>query len=75
MLPLARYLILAGLVLLIAGASIYVIARTGLPLGRLPGDLRFEWGNITCLFPLASSIILSILLTLLLNVLLRLIKK
>jgi len=75
MLPLARTLILAGLVLLIVGFSIYVIARTGLPVGRLPGDLRFERGNFTCLFSLATSVFLSIFLTILLNVLVRLIRK
>jgi hypothetical protein len=47
----------------------------GLQLGQLPGDVRIERENMTCAFPLATSIILSVLLTLGLNLLLRLFKK
>ncbi len=72
---LARWVILLGLGIAVAGAIMWLIGRTGLPLGRLPGDFRFAWGNATCFVPLASSIVLSLVLTLLLNLLLRVLHK
>lgn len=60
--------------MLLAGGLIILLPRLGLPLRRLPGDLRFETGQFTCLIPLATSIILSIVLTVGLNLLARLLK-
>jgi len=71
MISLARILIIAGLALLLIGGLIYLLARLNLPLGRLPGDIRIERENFTCVFPLASSILLSLVLTLVLNLLIR----
>jgi hypothetical protein len=68
---LARLLIIAGLIILITGIIIYLIGRLGISFGKLPGDLRFETGSLTCVFPLATSIILSIVLTVVLNLILR----
>lgn len=67
----ARWFIIAGLVLLGIGALLWLVGRTGLPLGRLPGDIRIESGGFTCFIPLASSILISLLLTLVLNLILR----
>jgi len=72
---LARWMILLGLGIAVAGAIVWLVGRAGLPLGRLPGDLRFAWGNATCFVPLATSILLSLVLTLLLNLLLRVLHK
>jgi len=68
MTDLGRVLIVLGVVLLVAGGLI-LLPRLGLSLGRLPGDLRFETGQFTCLIPIATSILLSLLLTLGLNLL------
>ena len=75
MINFARYLILGGLVLIVAGGLVYIVARTGLPLGRLPGDIRIERGNFSCFFPLVTSILLSIVLTVVLNIIVRLLNK
>ena len=56
------------------GGLFWVVSRLGLPLGRLPGDFRFQAGGITCFLPLASSILLSLLLTLVLNLIARRLK-
>jgi len=69
MTDLGRVLIVLGVVLLVAGGLILLLPRLGLSLGRLPGDLRFETGQFTCLIPIATSILLSLLLTLGLNLL------
>jgi len=50
---------------------LYALGRWGLPLGRLPGDIVVQRGPVTCVFPLATSLLLSVLLTLLLNLLAR----
>jgi hypothetical protein len=75
MIPLARFFLLLGVVFLVIGGMIYLFNWLGLPLGRLPGDIRLARGNLTCLFPLATSILLSLLLTILLNIVLRYLSK
>jgi hypothetical protein len=68
---LGRYLIVGGLVLVLVGVGLYLASRLGLPLGRLPGDIRIQRGGSSFYFPLATSLLLSIILTVVLNVLLR----
>lgn len=72
---LARWLIIAGLILAGIGGLIWIFGRLGLPLGSLPGDIKFQSDRITCLIPLVSSILLSILLTLILNLISRISSK
>jgi hypothetical protein len=69
-----RWMIVLGLVIAAIGVAVVLLSRIGIPLGRLPGDIRIQGQNVTCLIPLASSILLSILLTIALNVLVRLLK-
>jgi hypothetical protein len=70
-----RFLMLGGIILFIVGGLVWLGGRAGIPLGRLPGDIRFEGENVSFHFPLASSIVISIVLTVVLNVVLRLLKK
>ena len=70
----ARWIILLGLIIVVVGALLWTAGRLNLPLGKLPGDFQFQTKNISCVFPLATSIIISILLTLLLNIILRWLK-
>ena len=55
-----RFLIAAGLLLALVG----LLIQLGLPLGRLPGDVRIQRGNSTFYFPIVTCIVLSIVLTL-----------
>lgn len=73
--PLARYLMLGGIILFLIGGGIFLAAKFGLPLGRLPGDIRVEGENGSFYFPLTSSILVSVLLTILLNIISRFIQK
>jgi hypothetical protein len=70
-----KWLVVAGLALAAAGGLIWAVGRAGLPLGRLPGDIRIERGGFTFYFPLATSILFSIALTLAINLILRCLKK
>ncbi len=74
MTSLARVMVVLGLILLVGGGLLYLVGRAGLPIGRLPGDIRIQTQNFTCFFPLATMIIVSVVLTVLLNVIVRLIK-
>lgn len=70
-----RFLMIGGIVIFLLGGGIYLAARFGLPLGRLPGDIRIEGSNGSLYFPVTSSILVSVVLTILLNVLVRIFKK
>ena len=61
---LGRLLIGLGLVLLVAGALLLLLGRTGIPLGRLPGDISYRGKNLSVYFPLGTSVLVSILLSL-----------
>lgn len=71
----AKFVMALGLGVFVLGGALWLFGRLGLPLGRLPGDIRIEAGGLTCIFPLATSIILSLLLTLGLNLLARWLNK
>jgi hypothetical protein len=40
-----------------------LLGKTGIPLGRLPGDITYRGKNTTVYFPLATSILLSVVLS------------
>jgi hypothetical protein len=70
---LGKMLIILGAV--VVGGGVLLVAG-GIPfLGRLPGDFRFQRGNVGCYVPLATSIIISLILTVVLNLLARLLNK
>ncbi len=72
---LARYLVIGGVILILLGGSVWLAARVGLPLGRLPGDIRIEGKNGSVYFPIVTSIVISLVLTILLNIIVRLFRK
>ena len=67
-----RWLVGAGAVLLLTGLVLWGAAHLGLPLGRLPGDLRIERPGLRLYVPLGSCLLLSALLSLVLWLLGRL---
>ena len=71
----ARYLMLGGIIIFLIGGGTYLAANFGIPLGRLPGDIRIEGENGSFYFPITSSILVSIVLSVLLNLISRLLKK
>jgi hypothetical protein len=71
----ARYLMIGGVVLFLIGGGVYLAAKFGLPLGRLPGDIRIEGENGSFYFPITTSILVSVVLTIVLNVISRFLQK
>jgi membrane protein implicated in regulation of membrane protease activity len=56
-----KFLLIAGLMI----AGIGLLVMSGVPIGRLPGDIVVRRGTFTFYFPIVTSIVVSILLTLL----------
>jgi len=63
----ARWLIIAGLILLIIGLILNYAPALLSWFGRLPGDIRIEGERGRFYLPITSMLIVSILLTLLVN--------
>ncbi len=64
-LEVGRFLVLAGVILVVLGMIFLVSDK--LPLGKLPGDIQIGSGKFKIYIPIATSILLSIVLTLILN--------
>jgi hypothetical protein len=60
-----RFLIIAGTVIVVVGV-VFLLADK-LPIGRLPGDLRFGNERVRIYIPVATCILLSIIITLIVN--------
>lgn len=67
----ARLLLILGVIFVLVGGTLLLLARIGLLFGRLPGDIYFRRENFSCLIPIATSILVSILLTVVLNIVIR----
>jgi hypothetical protein len=61
-----KILVGLGTILIVVGGIVMLLGRSGLPLGRLPGDFLYRGKNTTIYFPLATSILISVVLSLLL---------
>jgi len=62
---LGRLLIIAGIVLALAGVVVSALGRVPW-LGRLPGDILVRRDNLTFYFPLASCLLVSAVISVLL---------
>lgn len=67
-----KFIIVAGIIFLIAGIVIYFFHDHLRWIGRLPGDIRIEKENFNFYFPITTMILFSILLTIVVRVLRKL---
>jgi hypothetical protein len=72
---LGRFLLIIGGGIVLIGLLLMLGGRFFPWLGHLPGDIRYQGKNISCFFPIVTSILLSIILTLLLNLIVRLLNR
>ena len=72
MIEFGKMLLVVGLVIALAGVLLLLAGRTGLPLGRLPGDISFKGRNFSFYFPLGTSILISVVVSAILYFLSRL---
>ncbi len=62
-----KWILVFGVVLVVVGAVVWLAESLGLPLGRLPGDIRMRGEGWSFYFPVVTCIVVSIVLTVLLN--------
>ncbi len=62
-----KWILVFGVVLIVVGGAIWLVEHLGLPLGRLPGDVRLRGEGWSFYFPITTSILVSAALTVLLN--------
>ena len=72
---LGRLLLFLGGAIALTGLLLVVGGRFFPWLSHLPGDIRFQGENVSCFFPIATSILLSIILTIILNLVIRLLNR
>ncbi|MFA5622173.1 MAG: DUF2905 domain-containing protein [Thermovirgaceae bacterium] len=67
----ARWLMVAGGVLLLLGLAFHFAPWLLAWFGRLPGDIRYETGRTKVFIPITSMVIVSLILTVVMNLLSR----
>lgn len=60
--PVAKLLIIGGIVLIVLGL-LWQVGGRFLPLGKLPGDIAVEKDNVHFYFPIVTCIIISLVLS------------
>ena len=63
-----------GRLILVLGISIAIIGRLLMLIGRIFPNLpsfRIQIGSLTCIFPIAATILISIIATIILNIIIR----
>lgn len=61
----AKFLIITGLIIVIAGVLVHFAPKLPFP-GKLPGDIVIDRGNFKMYFPITTSILISVLISLIL---------
>jgi hypothetical protein len=72
---LREWIVAVGAFLLVVGGALWLLGRTGLPLGRLPGDIHIQRDGFSCYFPIVTMVVLSVVLTILLNIIIRILNR
>lgn len=62
-----KWILILGVVLVVVGSLIWLLESLGLPLGRLPGDIRMRGEGWSFSVLVVTCIVVSIVLTVLLN--------
>ncbi|RCH54907.1 DUF2905 domain-containing protein [Mucilaginibacter hurinus] len=63
-----KYIIAAGLVIVLAGLIIYFFGGRLNWIGRLPGDIRVERENFNFYFPLTTLLLINLIIFLLIRI-------
>ena len=72
-----RVFLFVGIGVTAFGGLLLVMSRIPIvnQLINLPGDVRIQTENVSCLFPIVSMILISVLLTVIANIVIRLINR
>jgi len=66
-----KYIIVAGIIIILAGVIIYFFHDKLSWIGRLPGDIRIERENFRFYFPITTMIIFSLVITVVVQIIRR----
>jgi len=66
-----KYIIVAGIMIILLGVIIYFFHDKLNWIGRLPGDIRIEKGNFRFYFPITTMIIFSLVITIIIQIIKR----
>jgi hypothetical protein len=69
---LGKYIIIAGIMIILLGVIIYFFHDKLSWIGRLPGDVRIEKENFKFYFPITTMILFSLVLTVIIQIIRRL---
>ena len=64
-----KWILISGVLLVVVGAVVWLIETLGLPVGRLPGDIRMQGEGWSFNFPIVTCIVASVMLTVVVNLL------
>ena len=64
----ARWLIITGTILIIAGIILYFSPEIFSWFGKLPGDIKIEKENSKIYIPVTTMVVISIILTIIINI-------
>lgn len=67
-----KYIVMAGIVIVVIGVVVYFFHNKLNWFGRLPGDIRIERENFRFYFPVVTMVVVSLILTLIINIVRRL---
>ena len=56
-----KMLVIVGLLVAVAGLVVWALGRAGFR--GMPGDIRYESGNVRFYFPIVTCVVLSVVLT------------
>ena len=71
----AKYLIIIGFVIALAGVIFLFLGKLGIPIGKFPGDIHIKKEKIAIYFPIVTSIVVSVILTIVINFVIWIFKK
>jgi Protein of unknown function (DUF2905) len=63
-----KYILIAGVFIVIAGIVIYFFHDYFKWVGKLPGDIRIEREHFRFYFPLATMVVISVIVTIIINI-------
>lgn len=63
-----KYILIAGIIIVITGILIYFFHDYFKWIGKLPGDIRVEKENFRFYFPIVTLIIFSVVITVIINI-------
>ncbi|MFA0889941.1 MAG: DUF2905 domain-containing protein [Synergistales bacterium] len=66
-----KFLVFSGILLTLLGGLLLLAAKSGILLGRLPGDISFRGKHFFLFAPIGTMILVSLVLTILVNLFLR----